>query len=52
MIVFIIGWLLIIAYLVANHTFLDNVSLALQFIWVKAALLSITVGAIWMLYTW
>ena len=51
MIVFILGWALIVAYLVANHIFLDKVSLTLQFIWVEVALLSITAGAIWMLYT-
>ena len=52
MTIFIIGWALTIAYIVADHTFLDKVSLVLQFIWVEAALLSITGGAIWMLYTW
>lgn len=52
MTVFLIGWALTIAYLVANHEFLDKVSIAIQFVWVEAALLSITGGAVWMLYTW
>jgi len=50
--VFIIGWILLLAYIAASQESLDGVQIWVQFVWGEASLLGITVGAFWMLYNW
>ena len=50
MTIFIIGWVLLFAYLISQRTRLQNIAINVQFIWVETALLSITGGALWLLY--
>lgn len=51
MIVFIAGWILLIAYLVIGHVPLRVIPIWIQFIWVELALVGISGGAFYLIAT-